>query len=187
MTEVSGEKAAEALWHEGAILADQGRLEEAREAYAASLALEPTHRAYYELGKVCMRLERFADAKSSFEASLKDLSGHLPMHFELAKANHRLGDFEEAFKELDYVLARAPDHPAARLLTFNMYFELGDWEKARATALKYPEVAVARVSRIRLAAVLRILERDAEYEELERSMKSPELREARRLYEARAG
>ena len=100
---------AESLTVVGAQLAEQGRLDEAADAFARSVAAAPAAPgAHLNHGTALMQLGRTADADAAFRRGLSVAPGHAPLRNALAAALATRGAVEEAEAEFRRVLAADP-------------------------------------------------------------------------------
>ena len=84
----------------GSWLAKQGRYDEAREHYDASIRVRPDRAwSHYHLGVVCLHEERFAEATDHFAEAVRLRSDFLVARYNLAAALLRLNRVDEAIEQ----------------------------------------------------------------------------------------
>ena len=108
---------AQPYYSRAQVLAYKSRFEEALDDLAQSALRD--HRnpgAHAFSGDLCMRLERFADAREHYRRTLEIDAEFLPAHVGLGDASLALGELEEAQRALDNARKIAPGHPLVQRL-----------------------------------------------------------------------
>lgn len=128
-------------------MADQHRIEELRRR----VQLNPASIAFAALAEEYRRAGRFEEAVETCRIGLRRHPAYLSPRVTLAQALFALGRVDDARAELEWVLQRAPDNPAARRA-------LGEIEPLRRLntpadpPLPALEAFLAAIQRVRAAA-----------------------------------
>ncbi len=110
----------------GAICVDQGRYEEAAEAFEKVLEIDPEHRqSHIELAAVYTRLKKPSEAAEHYEAALKRRQDDPELRMKLALARLEAGQHDLAFNELETSIKYRPSSMAHHHLA-NLYIAKGD-------------------------------------------------------------
>ena len=99
----------------GGLLAETGRLDEARASYEACLADREWPEARYNLGGVLRRLSRYDEAAVQLERAREDLPGDAEVEIELGLTYAALERRAEAIAAFERAIALDPDSPESRL------------------------------------------------------------------------
>ena len=98
-----------AMWNLAQVLQAQGRGEEAARWTARRQALEPVAPFHdQQLGEAAMARGDYAEARDSFQREQRRTGESHDLHFWLAQAYFRLGDWGQARRELQQALASSP-------------------------------------------------------------------------------
>ena len=93
----------------GAILADEGRFEEAAEQLRRGVELDPTSvELHMNLGAVLAQLKQFPEARAQLEEALRRKPDHPDVHYVFAGLEERLGRWDEVVRHYRVVLASSP-------------------------------------------------------------------------------
>lgn len=87
---------------------------------------ERRENAYYNLGMVALRQERYEDAVANFKAALRIRKDASDTYYHLAKALHGLDDVEAAIGNLEIALAFDPRLAEAHFFLGQLYMEQDD-------------------------------------------------------------
>jgi tetratricopeptide (TPR) repeat protein len=113
--------------------AQNGEFGRAIELLEKAIRLEPEdHAAYYVMGDIMLKQERYRDAISSFRSGLARKPDHGEGWAGLAKALVATGELHRALHELRRGREMAPKDPAIRFELSKLYFRLGDEARAQA-------------------------------------------------------
>ncbi len=122
---------AELHYHRAAVLAQLGRSEDARQAYLAVLALEPTHfGALNDLGTLLYATDFRSAARTVYAEAVKHHPEHPVARINLANALLANDELDEARRHFEAALRLAPDHPDAHQGLANLLQQLGDADAA---------------------------------------------------------
>ncbi len=106
-----------------------GRFEEAASEWRTLVALVPrSPEAHSNLAAALVRLGRVEEAVAEYREALA-LGDNPAIRFNLALAYYKSFQFAPAEKELATVIARQPDHRAARVLLADCYWRSGEVKK----------------------------------------------------------
>lgn len=83
-------------------------------------------------GEILAREDKHEEAVQSLRKALAIRPDYVPASMVLAKSLMTLERFDEARQELARIIAASPDHPQPHLLLSQIYYRLGDEERARA-------------------------------------------------------
>ena len=101
----------------GLLLDRMGRPAAALSAFRRANVLEPNFRDHYNAGNMLLKLERFEDAQSEFEASISYRDDYPDCWTNWGIARHATGEIEAARAAFDRALQLSPDFlPAHRCL-----------------------------------------------------------------------
>ncbi|MDQ8201952.1 tetratricopeptide repeat protein [Pelagicoccus sp. SDUM812003] len=117
--EAIGSGAEEVLLHSnrGLLLDRMGKVELALADFRKANLISPNFRDHYNAGNMLMKLDRFEDALSEFEASLSYRNDYPDCWANKGIAHHALSQLEEARESFDRALQLNPDFaPAHRCL-----------------------------------------------------------------------
>jgi tetratricopeptide (TPR) repeat protein len=107
-------------------LQQQGKLDEAAEAYRALIKLKPDYfEALANLGVVLARQSRFEEAVASYQSALKLAPQSAPIRLNLGIAHYRAGQFEKAVEIFEPFLIERGDVVQARQLYGLSLVQLG--------------------------------------------------------------
>ncbi len=130
-----GYHAADVHEYLAAAYAELGRHEEAAESLKAAVAENPNDLLYYTLGETEMELGRLSEAEHAFErARALSEDSYLTQQSRLRLAELLIEDdrFDEAFEQVEEVLAANEDSAHAYYLRGELYQAQNDRERARA-------------------------------------------------------
>ncbi len=121
----------------------QGRLEEAKAEYSASLEADPGQsRVFVQLAGIALLENKLADAEGLLRQALDITPGFVEAYSQLGLIASLRGDEAGARSWYDKAVAVDPEFPAVYRRVGDMYFEKGQWEKAlaayRTAAEKFP-------------------------------------------------
>lgn len=156
MTTVEAE-AVNSIFDEGVASHQAGRLDEARRAYEAVLAQDPSHfDALHLLGVVCVQSGETERGAALIERAIGVSPNVAAAHVNLAMALTALGRFEAAIESCDAALALDPGSAGAHSNRGNVLMALGRFQDAlacydRVIALMpdYPEGHYNRANALR--------------------------------------
>jgi len=123
------------IWlNRGQALEELKRYHEAMECYDRAIALAPEDSApWFHLGRLLLLdLERPAGARGALKEALRLQPEHDTVMWLLALCYMRLGQPDEALREIRSLLARYPDHPWGRVLRATWHAQRGDMDAALA-------------------------------------------------------
>jgi Flp pilus assembly protein TadD len=105
------------MWNErGLILKQEGRYDEAADAFGRALASDPGHlEAMNNLGRVHFVAGRYSEAAALFEKVLRRTPHAVGTKKNLAAAYARMGRYQDAVSVLQSAVASAPGDAQARL------------------------------------------------------------------------
>ena len=113
--------AAHDLW--GAVLAGDGKQDEAIEHYRQAVHIKPGDVEFqYHLGRELIEAGRFGEAEIHLSEALKQMPGSPILHNSLGAALGQEGKISEAIKEFNRAIQIQPDYPKP-------YFNLGKFEQ----------------------------------------------------------
>jgi tetratricopeptide (TPR) repeat protein len=139
--------AATAHFQRAERLTAEGKLAEATREYRIGLAIEPSARAYNNLGVIFFKKGRPSQAAAAFTHAHQLLPSDLQIEFNLGLALYESSDFVRAIPHLE-AASRVPLRAgAAHYLLGSCYFDLKQWpsaigelQKAQSTGDERPEV-----------------------------------------------
>jgi len=109
-----------------------GRATEAIPHLKKAMAADPSYEEpFFFYGDLLLREERYQEASPYFRQALKNRPDYVVAAVALAKALMSLERYQEALKELEQALASQPKHPHPHLLLSQIYFRMGDEQRAR--------------------------------------------------------
>ena len=98
----------------GFYLSGKGRLDEAKENYRKSIAINPLYSdALNNLGFALAGEKKFLEAISYYEAALRTSPNQPEIHNNLGNALSEIGKLDEAIAQYEFVLRERPDHADA--------------------------------------------------------------------------
>lgn len=110
----------------GALLTDEGRLEEARQAFESSISANPdSPDAHLGLGLVHSLASETARALGEYERAVALGARNATAHYRVAQANLALGRLEDALAASDRALALEPGHLESRFVRARTLIRLG--------------------------------------------------------------
>jgi len=96
------------------------------------MTLDPSYEEPpYFYGDLMQQHGRYDDAIRFLERAISIRTDYVPARVALARALIGLKKWEQAIKELDEAVRLDPRHPQPHLLLSQIYFRLGDEERAR--------------------------------------------------------
>ncbi len=111
----------------------QGRLEEAKAEYRASLEADPGQsRVFVQLAAIALLENKLGDAESLLRQALDVTPGFVEAYSNLGLIASLRGDEAGARSWYDKAVAVDPEFPAVYRRVGDMHFEKGQWEKALA-------------------------------------------------------
>lgn len=121
-----GDGSAATHYYHGRMLAELGRDDEAREALAQAVALDPNHvEARTMMGVLSIQRGDLARAISELRVALRARADHVPAMAALARALVQSGDVDEAHKLASQAVQINPDQPAAQDAMARVYLAQG--------------------------------------------------------------
>ncbi len=140
---------ARAYCNLGVALTDTGQLQEAVEACARSVELDPGFaNGHYRLGQVLKRTGAIPDAMAAFRQALRLDPGYADAHYDLGNTLFEQGETQAAAEEYQSALRVDPRYVNARVNLGNTYRKMGRSDQAveeyRAALELVPTFADAR-------------------------------------------
>jgi tetratricopeptide (TPR) repeat protein len=114
------------------------------------------------LGEAALRCGSYGKATSAFREVLAARPEDLPASIRLARIAFLEAHYEEALKQLDWILARSPDALEARSLRSRIRLRLGDLNGAAVDARRWSELAPKDAEPLSLLGTVQILRGDVE-------------------------
>lgn len=109
-----------------------GRAAEAIPHLKKAMAADPSYEEpFFFYGDLLLKEERYQEAITYLRQALKNRPDYVVAAVALAKALMSLEHYPEALKELEQALALQPKHPHPHLLLSQIYFRMGDEQRAR--------------------------------------------------------
>ncbi|MEJ5301165.1 MAG: tetratricopeptide repeat protein [Thermodesulforhabdaceae bacterium] len=118
----------------GAILAEEGRFEEARKAFEKALNnpyYETPQLAAYNLGSLFYRMGKYEEAKKYYQQAIELSPNYAAAHLELARTLEALGDNAKALDEYKEALQYDPDSVMANFGYGRLLYQHGDYVAAK--------------------------------------------------------
>lgn len=113
-------------------LQKQGKIAEAEAGLKKSMAADPRYEEpFFFYGNLLVNQERNEQAIPYLEQAIANRGGYVPARVALARALMNLKKWPEAVAALERTIAMDPTHPQPHLLLSQIYFRLGDEDKAR--------------------------------------------------------
>lgn len=126
----TGSSSIEALWKQAVELQQEGKLDNAAEAYRAVLQLQPEFvPALSNLGTVYSRLGRHEDAVEWYRKALDLQPSHFGIRLNLAIAFYQQSLMEQTIDELELLNKFQPSNPQVLQLLGDVYLRTGENRK----------------------------------------------------------
>lgn len=120
-------KSPEANYNMGQVLKEQGKLDDAANAFRAAIKIDGNFSdAYTGLGLCKLSQESLAEAQDAFKHAIQINSGNSTAHYGLGKTYLKLGQLDAAIKELNTSLYQYPNSGPARLAMGEAYEAQGN-------------------------------------------------------------
>ena len=119
------------FFSEAKILLSKGKVNEALILLKKSSKNKPNSRVWFEIGKIYRSINKFQDAKETFEKALKLEIDNAKIHQAIAETLIRLGDFEEAAEHALTSIELVKYFPEAHYTLGEALEKLGDLENAK--------------------------------------------------------
>ena len=119
------------FFSEAKILLSKGKVNEALILLKKSSKNKPNSRVWFEIGKIYRSINKFLDAKETFEKALKLEIDNAKIHQAIAETLIRLGDFEEAAEHALTSIELVKYFPEAHYTLGEALEKLGDLENAK--------------------------------------------------------
>lgn len=119
------------FFSEAKILLSKGKVNEALNLLKKSSKNKPNSRVWFEIGKIYRSINKFHDAKETFEKALKLEIDNAKIHQAIAETLIRLGDFEEAAEHALTSIELVKYFPEAHYTLGEALEKLGDLENAK--------------------------------------------------------
>ncbi|MCG6981508.1 MAG: tetratricopeptide repeat protein [Deltaproteobacteria bacterium] len=115
----------------GAVLADEGRLEEALSHYLKALQLNSTHpEIHNNLGNALAKLGKFRQAETHYLQALQTNPDYVKAHSNLGNLLATQGRLDEAMKHFSEALRLRPDYAEAHINLGNVLASQGKFDEA---------------------------------------------------------
>src|SRR5262245_30035713 len=114
------------------------------------------------LGEAALRCGQYARATKAYRQVLQARPEDLLASTRLARIAFLEAKYEEARKQLDWILARAPDSIEARALRSRIRLRLGDLNGAATDARRWSELAPRDAEPLRILGAVQLARGDAE-------------------------
>lgn len=129
----------EAHYTLGAVLREEGKLEEAASEFRNAISFDPGHSgAYAGLGKINLDRNSIGEAAENFRRAINLNSGNSTAHFGLGAALLKQGQVDDAIKELNIALYQFPNSAPVHMTMGEAYQLQGN----TAAALKEYQLAI---------------------------------------------
>jgi len=118
----------------GALLAEEGKFEEARRAFEKALNnpyYETPQLAAYNLGSLFFRMGNYREAQKYYQQALDLSPNYADAHLGLAKTLEALGDYAKAIDEYKETLQYDPDSVQANFGYGRLLYQRGDYVAAK--------------------------------------------------------
>ncbi len=118
----------------GALLAEQGRLDEAEREFKIALndpLYETPHYAAYNLANIYYRQGKYREAKVYYEQAIELAPAYAPAHFELGRTLEALGDLHGAWLHYKEAVQYSPRWAAAQFHYGRLSYRFGKIVAAR--------------------------------------------------------
>ena len=123
---------ARANFEYGYQLQRQGRMDESLPYLKKAMDADPAYEEpFYFYGQLLVDEEQFEQALPYLEKALADRPDYVSACVSLAKAQIGLDRLEQAVAQLNRCISLRPTHPQPHLLLSQVYFRLGDEQRAR--------------------------------------------------------
>jgi predicted AlkP superfamily phosphohydrolase/phosphomutase/tetratricopeptide (TPR) repeat protein len=116
---------------EAKILLGKGKVQKALKVLNEAKNNRPNSEVWYQIGKIYMQLNRFEDAKESFEKALEFEVDKAKFHQSLADCLIRLGEYEESAEHALTAIELVKYFPEAHYTLGEALEKLGDLENAK--------------------------------------------------------
>jgi tetratricopeptide (TPR) repeat protein len=114
------------------------------------------------LGEAALRCGSYGKAASAYREVLAARPENLPASIRLARIAFLEAHYEEALKQLDWILARSPDAVEARSLRSRIRLRLGDLNGAAVDARRWSQLAPKDAEPLSVLGTIQILRGDVE-------------------------
>lgn len=113
-------------------LQKQGKIPEAEARFQRAMAADPKYEEpFFFYGNLLVDQGRSADAIQYLQAAIRNRNDYVPARVVLARALMNEQKWQEAIAGLNETIALDPKHPQPHLLLSQIYFRLGEEEKAK--------------------------------------------------------
>ena len=127
----------------GFTLQEQGKLEEAIEAYNKALAIKPDYaQAYYNLGNALHEQGKLEEAIEAYNKALAIKPDYAQAYYNMGITLQEQGKLEEAIEAYNKSLAIKPDYAAARALYLHQLAHICDWSAIEAERSHVTELGI---------------------------------------------
>ena len=125
----------------GNALKDQGKLEEAIEAYNKALAIKPDYaEAYNNMGNALKDQGKLEEAIEAYNKALAIKPDYAEAYNNMGNALKDQGKLEEAIEAYNKALAIKPDYESARVQKLHQKAHICDWNSMTADRTLIPEL-----------------------------------------------
>ena len=129
----------------GNALKEQGKLEEAIEAYNKALAIKPDYaEAYNNMGNALKEQGKLEEAIEAYNKALAIKPDYAEAYYNMGNALKEQGKLEEAIEAYNKALAIKPDYEGARVKSSTQQAHICDWSSIAKDIERLPRLGTTK-------------------------------------------